>query len=377
MPMRTGRVLWYTGENETGEGSGWIMGGRCLCLSLALLLALAGCGPAASQPAPAATPTAAPTPSPTPLPTPSPAPGLDYDEIRTPVSYACDPSAPCEGYFTMSRDGLWGLLRADGTEVLPCRATTPVSRCGAGDHWIWSPEEGMDWDAFDALSASLTEAGDGALCPGHGGYSMGFFYNLDTPGLDRYAVDTRGVACYIMATPGDVVEMEEKYWDSYGDPIPVYNAHLDGDGGMSWPAAPTEEPYSYWYMSREGWGLYPLLDGEQLKPTQAGWFFDQALAPVEKDGVWGYLDRNGNVCTGMVYDPVCDAVREPTNGGWTDTPARAACLQNGYAAVCRQGKWGLLGADGTEVIPCEKAGVAWEGTRLWVKEENGWVPAEL
>lgn len=349
-----------------------------LGLSLALLLALPGCRSAASQLPPDTAPTEAPAETASPAPTATPEPGLDYDEIRTPVSYASDPSAPCEGYFTMSRDGLWGLMRADGTEVLPCRASTPVSRCGAEGHWIWFPEEALDWDAFDALSASLTEAGDGSLCPGHGGYSVSFFYNLDTPGLDRYAVDGSGVACYIMATPGDVVEMREEYWDSYGDLLPVYSAHLDGDGGSSWPAAPEEGAESdWWYVSREGWGLFPLYKGEQLKPTQAGWFFDEALAPVEKDGKWGYLDRDGEVCTDMVYDPVCDAVRDTTNGGWTAAPARAACLQNGYAAVCRDGLWGLLDADGTEVIPCDRAGVAWEGTHLWVREENGWYPAEL
>lgn len=41
-------------------------------------------------------------------PTPAPQPGLPYEEIRTVVCYDSDPSRPCEGYFTMSRDGLWG-----------------------------------------------------------------------------------------------------------------------------------------------------------------------------------------------------------------------------------------------------------------------------
>ena len=30
---------------------------------------------------------------------------------------------PDTDYYTMCRDGKWGLMRSDGTEVLPCRAS--------------------------------------------------------------------------------------------------------------------------------------------------------------------------------------------------------------------------------------------------------------
>ena len=45
-------------------------------------------------------------------------------------------AASATGYFTVSRDGLWGLIRADGEEVLPCEAPVPITRCGGGWHWI-------------------------------------------------------------------------------------------------------------------------------------------------------------------------------------------------------------------------------------------------
>ena len=32
-------------------------------------------------------------------------------------------SYPEVEYYTMCRDGKWGLMRSDGTEVLPCRAS--------------------------------------------------------------------------------------------------------------------------------------------------------------------------------------------------------------------------------------------------------------
>ena len=43
----------------------------------------------------------------------------------------------------------------------------------------------------------------------------------------------------------------------------------------------------------------------------------------------------------------------------------------------RGGAGGRLNAAGTEVIPCEQAGGAWEGTTLWLKENGAWRQAEL
>ena len=59
------------------------------------------------------------------------------------------------------------------------------------------------------------------------------------------------------------------------------------------------------------------------------------------------------------------------------TPTLAAPLQNGYAAVCRDGLWGLLNANGAEALPCAYEGVAWEGTTLWVQEDGVWCEQEL
>lgn len=54
---------------------------------------------------------------------------LDYDDIRL-IGYerAFQPY-PETDYYTMCKDGLWGLMRSDGTEVLPCRAPQPLFEC--------------------------------------------------------------------------------------------------------------------------------------------------------------------------------------------------------------------------------------------------------
>lgn len=347
----------------------------CLSLTLAAGLLLSACtAPASSTDSPATDEEAPTAEAATPAPTAAPEPGLPYEEIRIIEEYDATPSTPSEGYFTMSQNGLWGLMRADGTEVLPCRSTEPVSRCGAEDHWIWFPEQAMDWEKFDALSAQLTEAGDGALCPGHGGLGDLFFYDLDSPGRDTTAVDLSALRWYRMGTPGDVYPMDDTLWDDYGDLLPVFSAHEEGEeGDPAFPGDPVPDDTGalYWYISKDGSAFY--VPGA----VQAGWFFHEDLAPVQIGEKWAYVDRNGNLKTEAVYSAVWGTQGEYNNPEDPTAPKYAACLQNGYAAICRDGKWGLLDATGAEVIPCEYPGVAWEGTTLWVKAEDGWHTAEL
>lgn len=356
---------------------------RCklLYLSIAAGLLLTACtGPtsasmpsATAEEAPAAASSSA-SAAETPEPTPAEEPGLPYDEIRNVEELDATPSTPNWDYFTMSQNGLWGLMRADGTEVLPCQSTDPVSRCGAQDHWIWFPEQPMNWEDFDALSAKLTEAGDGALCPGHGGLGDMFFYDLDSPGRDTTAVDLSALRWYRMGTPGDVSEMNDTLWAAYGGILPVYSAHEEGEeGDPKFPGDPVPDDTGalYWYICQDGSAF--RVPGA----VQAGWFFREELAPVQIGEGWAYVDRNGNLKTEAVYSATWGAQGEYANPEDPAAPKYAACLQNGYAAVCRDGKWGLLDATGTEVIPREYAGTAWEGTVLWVKADDGWHQAEL
>ena len=44
---------------------------------------------------------------------------LDYDDIRLIAYERAFQPYPETDYYTMCKDGLWGLMRSDGTEVLP------------------------------------------------------------------------------------------------------------------------------------------------------------------------------------------------------------------------------------------------------------------
>lgn len=331
-------------------------------LAIALL---GGCSGKEQPESPAAT--LKPEVTAAPSPTPEETPGLDYDEIRIVAHSSAMPYVFYQGYFTMSRDGLWGLMRADGTEVLPCTYEYPVSSCQFDKEWVWNDsQDPLDWDEYDALSARIEEAGDGHLCAAHGGAGDQFFYDLDSPDRNPYGVDPTALRWYASSTPGEVYPMEDSLWEKYGDLIPVYSTHPDEYGYPTTPVA-DDTGATYWYISREGAGI--TVPGA----TMALWFFEEDLAPVELEDGWAYLDRYGNLVTQAVYEPTWYIPNY-----WKGYElGYASCLQNGYATVCRDGQWGLLDANGIEVIPCENEGVAWEGTHLWVKGETGWKETPL
>ena len=111
-----------------------------LCVLSALLLA--GCTAGTDVPG-SVTPTAVPTPAATetgetaevaatPAPTADAVPPqglvetgaavLEYDEIRL-LRYSRElQSYPEVEYYTMCKDGKWGLMESDGSVLLPCRA---------------------------------------------------------------------------------------------------------------------------------------------------------------------------------------------------------------------------------------------------------------
>lgn len=362
---------------------------KCTRAAAVLLAAalLAGCAPRATTPA--ATPTPQPpssqsetsesTPTPEAEPTPAGEPGLDYDEMRNVAVGDSTPKGVQEGYFTVSKDGKWGLIRADGTEVLPCRADAPVGRCNNEGHWTWTVP-GMGWEEQDAISAELEAEGEPIICPGHGAGMITFFYDLDAPGRDIHAYDPGALRAYTSSDgPGDIVELTDEMWETYGDPLPCYDANEEGEeGDPTYPSNPIVSDLGdgnqeiYFYVDKAG----NRMGSANIQ--LGGFFFDEQLAPIQDtNGKWGYIDRTASRVTEAVYDATCDSVRDYTTWDWTAEPAYAAPLLNGYVAVRQGDSWGLLDGTGREVIPCEHPGVAWDGTTLWIKNATGWQQSEL
>ena len=339
---------------------------RIFCVTLALLLAGCAAKPAESANTPSATqtPEAAATPAPQETETPATsepeateAPAtesggytamiLPQRDSYPPIMLAVDDFVS-DGYYTMCQDGKWGLMQSDGTVLLPCRADYPVRRCAGSTlkwHYVVSASS-EDWQMYND---TLAAANAGKLCSGeHDGLLLAWTYDIDS-----------GKVCKSAGMMGD----DEPLADTdkiYGEYLPCQRCiWADGNGDPGY------------YETAEGGGyVFANVDGKLLNNTiyeDAGCFYDQNLAPVKLNGKWGYINLKGELVTDTVYEPIY-GVDYANNYALR----YASPLLYGYAAVCRDGKWGVLDSTGKEYIPCEYEYAAWNGHVLWLKQNGEW-----
>ena len=349
-----------------------------LCVLSALLLA--GCTAGTDVPG-SVTPTAVPTPAATetgetaevavtPAPTADAVPPqglvetgaavLDYDEIRLIDYFREYQPYPDTDYYTMCRDGKWGLMRSDGTEVLPCRASEPLFECSwNAHHWHGYLDDlfgSPDYEAaYKAASQTLTESGDGRLCAEHdgGGYRQFVFLQDDKTYLNSGSMG-----------PGQFITLTD-------DILRLFSGSTDGP--VPAQSGTTTHESDEWY-NFVGDGLYVYRcrnsgAANNFVYTAADCFFDAPLAAAQREGKWVYLDTAGHEVTAPCYD----GIYRPNH--YTDEPlvfARAAPLLSGYAVVSRDGKFGLLDSTGAELVPCAYDGLAWDGGTAWVRLGDGW-----
>lgn len=328
---------------------------------------LPGTAETAGAPQPAGTAEAAATPAPTADAVQPPqglvetgAAVLDYDEIRLIDYFREYQPYPDTDYYTMCRDGKWGLMRSDGTEVLPCRASEPLFECSwNAHHWHGYLDDlfgSPDYEAaYKAASQTLTESGDGRLCAEHdgGGYRQfvclqddktylysgsmgpGQFITLTDDILRLFSGSTNGL---VPAQSGTTTHESDEWYNFVGDGLYVYRCRNSGAAN------------NFVY-------------------TAADCFFDAPLAAAQREGKWVYLDTAGHEVTAPCYD----GIYRPNH--YTDEPlvfARAAPLLSGYAVVSRNGKFGLLDNTGVELVPCVYDGLVWDGGTAWVRLGDDW-----
>lgn len=323
-------------------------------LVLSLVLAALCCGCASAPQASSSVPESSATPETTITTTPAPAESstlsleptdyavLKYDEIRAIRRDAAPYWEQMSGYYTMSQNGKWGLMRTDGTEVLACQSSVPLTGCASADlRWHSS----LEWEQLDALTAQLQTAGDGRMCSAeHDGSSHYWYYDTTT-----HKVQVDG------GLFGGTVHDLEDYDAQFGAYLPCrLGTFVDGQGDPDYYRV--TEPITIVYADGDG----TLLNDQTYEA--GGCFYDQPLAPACQAGKWLYLDLSGQAVTEAVYDATYG-----DEYGYYASP-----LLNGYAPVCREGRWGLLDSTGTEVLPCTYAGVAWDGGLLWLQQDDGW-----
>ena len=243
-------------------------------------------------------------------------------------------------------------MKSDGTVLLPCISDRPIERCANGClrwHFL-SLSAPMDDAERSSYEAALAAENAGTLCTGeHDGQSYTWTYDINT-----------GRVCKSAGMMGGTAELNDG--DAlYGEYLPcVRSVWTSGNGDPD-----------YYSAAEDGGIVFADPDGNLLNGmayASAGCFYDHPLAPVKIGDKWAYLDRKGNLATEAVYDAVYGGL-----DFYEDyTPKYASPLLNGYAAICRDGKWGVLDAAGKEYIPCDYAGAAWNGHILWLQQDGHW-----
>ena len=96
-------------------------------------------------------------------------------------------------------------------------------------------------------------------------------------------------------------------------------------------------------------------------------FFSEGLAPVKKDGKWGYIDKTGKEVVPCQYDNALGfsdglaVVEKGGKCGYIDKTGKEVIpckydvesdFSDGLAAVGKGGKFGFIDKNGKEVTPC-------------------------
>lgn len=272
-----------------------------------------------------------------------------YDVFRHPSAPPADENGL---FYGAEKDGLWGLIDENGTEVLPCESKRAPSLCVFGE-WLWWGSE----DSLKKLSGSVEEKTGRPFCVAHGGYARWFIAEEpgDVPGI---LWELEGVTAVYPAEEEDLLGDES---------VPVQYGTLVG--GETKPLRPPDD--AFWnYTRTDGTMLFP-----EEKFQQVGWFRGEQLAPVQKDGKWAYVRTNGTFATDFLYDSCfgSSGTYDREAGEYREiAPCLAYDLWQGTAPVFRDGKWGVLNGEGVEIVPCQYDGAAPYPGGAWLKSEGQW-----
>lgn len=258
-------------------------------------------------------------------------------------------------FYSIYRDGAWGLVDENGTEWLPCNASQELELC-MKDEWIWLQSGPIDED-WETLNATVEEATGFSLCYGHGNSGITFMIDAENPDTLQSFHTMEGAASLKPTEPDEIPT------DSY---FPVFYGTLENE---------EEIPE----LSHDGYWNFCNVDGtllaEGMEFDRVGWFNGEALVPVCQDEKWAYLSADGQLVTDFVYDNCWGSslVFNPDTQEYEQVSRYYAYnMAGGYVPVCKDGKWGVLDANGTEIVPCQYEGAAPYPGGAWLAEDGVW-----
>ncbi len=272
-----------------------------------------------------------------------------FADVRAMERYY-DTTTPLCQYLTFMRDGKWGVLNDRLEVTIPAVSDTPAQICSRGEIHIIADYEDV-----------VLENGLRVTAKGHGDGQVFLLYNTNDALVYVFIADENSsivpVSGYPETLPAiNCVEFVDLFYDeAFGDydyESTGQYSYCDADGNLL-----TEERY----------------DGAQ--PFRGG------VAAVSRDGKWGYIDESFAPVTPFQYDPCFGSKQvlpdEAHPEGVIDL-AYAYSMCDGYAPVLRDGKYGVISQDGTEVLPCNYDKIVpLTGGRILVLYARKWGIADI
>lgn len=230
----------------------------------------------------------------------------------------------------------------------PSSVATPVpmdtsSTSMASNDGVASNSEDLDTDedgVADSQDQCPTEAGDLSHkgCP-----SQAATKDLDT--------DEDGIADSQDQCPTEAGELKNKGCPSQSATKPDPNWRKKYEYVMDFKEgrALVQKDGKYGFVDKDGTVVIPLIYDDAAQR------FEEGTARVKKDRKWGFVDKEGTVVVPLIYDNV------------------ALNFSEGRAMVNKDRKWGFVDKDGTVVIPLIYDGVGnfSEGWAM-VKKDGKW-----
>lgn len=261
-------------------------------------------------------------------------------------------TALMNGYIQVQQEGLWGLAMPDGTLYLPCEYDF-LSTYYNGE--LIAQRDGV-LTGID-LNGNRLALYKGEPVSGVTNYNEGRLAVKQSQGW-VLALDT-------LETGSAVLEEIETFSDAGAAAKKNGKWGVVKRNGRDWWVEPTydgivcDELGRCWsngaVFVRQGDQVLLLVDGEQVggsfedaRPFAGGW------AAVKKDGLWGYIDREGTVRIDCQFDD-----------------ARSFTMH--LAAVQKGRNWGYVGLNGTMVIePSFLDAKPFEEGSAPIKTTDGW-----
>lgn len=277
--------------------------------------------------------------------------GIDADTIQY---YNCAESG---NFAVIGKDGKYGIIGYDGQMIVPMEYDNIYRGSGHGYDYLWA---------------------DGYMVDENG--------HVDTDGQQGWP-------------GGDVDPTIYWYGDTYVSYLPDDGIVYPGNPDDAWRFEPNTDQRGWqdgavfpvqqlssvtyngtWYMAEVTDTRYGLLDletGQMVSDfvydnfdTRNG--FQEGLLAVKKDGLWGFVDEDGNVIIDFLYDPydveTFDYITEVLTFEYVYTAT------NGYIAVLQNGKWGLIDTEGNVVVETAYDGISQVNPdgMFWLKENGSW-----